>query len=95
MESDEEEYEKLIRESSASDLESEESVSSYDEDEYRCSECGYPTPPQDDCAKINWVQCEGGCSKWYHTVCVSVGILDASTSWECDRCLLEHELSMS
>ncbi|MCP9265616.1 Lysine-specific demethylase rbr-2 [Dirofilaria immitis] len=44
--------------------------------------------------QIRWIQCEAGCSRWYHYVCVgqTVSRVDQTSMYYCHRCLAEGKI---
>ena len=91
---DEKSLENVSSESDVDESKSEEYDVSDDEEEYNCYECGMPEPPQTGRPEILWIQCEGSCANWYHKICVRLGSIDVSTTWECEHCISAYELLM-
>ncbi|VDO37630.1 unnamed protein product [Onchocerca flexuosa] len=44
--------------------------------------------------QIRWIQCEAGCSRWYHYVCVgqTVNRVDQTSMYYCHSCLTEGKI---
>lgn len=50
-----------------------QSIGSEDEDEESCATSGCLKPSGEN---VDWVQCDGGCDKWFHMACVGLSAQD-------------------